>query len=163
MRRALRRPGGVAYDGTEGARTRADLYLGPDGRGNLGSANRLIASRLGRFFVNRIRWIAGARAGPAAVAQTVLTRVALLFVNLANGVFTARHFGAAGRGVQAAIGLWLLIFTYICTLGVPRALRYHGRKNAADAGRLFGAGILPRDRARGARPPTRSLCKPRAY
>ncbi len=102
----------------------------------------MTASGLGTLFLDRVRWIAGAKAGPAAVAQTVLTRVSLLFINLANGIFTARHFGAEGRGVQAAIGLWLVIFTFAFTLGVPSALRYHGRKHQADAERLFGTSIL---------------------
>lgn len=99
-------------------------------------------SRFGGFMADRIRWIAGAKAGPAAVAQSLLTRVFMLFINLATGVFTARHLGADGRGAQAAIGLWLPIFTFVMTFGVPIALCVQGRKHPAETKGLFGAALL---------------------
>ena len=92
--------------------------------------------------LDRLRWIAVARAGSAAVAQNVLTRIFLLFVNLANGIFTARHLGPTGRGEQAAIGLWMPIFIYIFMFGVPSALRYHGRRQEDDSARLYGASLV---------------------
>ena len=99
-------------------------------------------SRMGGLVLDRLRWIAGAKAGPAAVAQSVVTRFFLVFVNLATGVFTARHLGSDGRGEQAAMALWLPIFTYVLTFGVPIALCFQGRKHPEDTNRLFGSALV---------------------
>ncbi|MBD5655126.1 MAG: oligosaccharide flippase family protein [Candidatus Eremiobacteraeota bacterium] len=87
-------------------------------------------------------WIARAKVGPAAVAQTVLARFFILFINLGTSVFTARHFGTEGRGTQAALGLWMPILTYLFMIGLPSGLRFQGRKHQQDQGDLLGASMI---------------------
>ncbi len=92
--------------------------------------------------VGRLRWVAGARTGSAAVVQTILSRILLLGINLINGVYTARHFGPGGRGVQTALGMWPNLLCFVCTLGIPFALRYHARKHQSDQNSLASAALV---------------------
>lgn len=92
--------------------------------------------------VGRLRWIAGAKTGPAAVVQTILTRILLLGINLLNGVYTARHFGPGGRGTQTALGMWPNLLCFIFTLGLPYALRYHARKHQSEQDSLASAALV---------------------
>ncbi len=92
--------------------------------------------------VGRLRWVAGAKTGSAAVVQTILSRIVLLGINLINGVYTARHFGPSGRGVQTALGMWPNLLCFIFTLGIPYALRYHARKHQIEQDSLASAALV---------------------
>jgi O-antigen/teichoic acid export membrane protein len=90
----------------------------------------------------RLRWVAGAKSGSAAVAQTILSRILLLGINMVNGVYTARHFGPSGRGTQTALGMWPNLLCFVFTLGIPFALRYHARKHQEDQDSLASAALV---------------------
>jgi antigen flippase len=92
--------------------------------------------------VGRLRWVAGAKTGSAAVVQTILTRILLLGINMLNGVYTARHFGPGGRGTQTALGMWPNLLCFLFTLGLPYALRYHARKHQSEQDSLASAALV---------------------
>jgi len=90
---------------------------------------------------DRLQWISRASVGSAAVAQTVVARFFILFINLATSIFTARHFGTEGRGTQTALGLWMPILTYVFMIGLPSGLRFQGRKHQDEQPQLLGAAM----------------------
>jgi antigen flippase len=92
--------------------------------------------------IGRLRWVAGAKSGSAAVVQTILSRIVMLGINLINGVYTARHFGPGGRGTQAALGMWPNLICFIFTLGIPLALRYHASKHHSEQNSLASAALV---------------------
>ncbi len=92
--------------------------------------------------IGRLRWVAGAKTGPAAVVQTILTRILMMGINIINGVYTARHFGPSGRGTQTALGMWPNLLCFVFTLGLPLALRYHARKHQTDQNSLVSAALV---------------------
>lgn len=99
-------------------------------------------ARIARFAYGRLRWVASAKSGSAAVVQTILSRIVLLGINVLNGVYTARHFGPSGRGIQTALGMWPQLLCFFLTLGIPFALRYHARKHQDEQDSLASAALV---------------------
>ncbi len=99
-------------------------------------------SHVAGIAAGRLRWVAGAKSGSAAVVQTILGRVLLMGINVINGVYTARHFGPSGRGLLAALGMWPNLLCFVFTLGVPFAIRYHARKHQSDQNSLASAALV---------------------
>ena len=92
--------------------------------------------------VGRTRWLIRGRSTTAAVMQTTVLQVVTLVANLATGVLTARLLAPAGRGELAAINLIPSLLGYLLTLGVPAALLYHLKRDAANTPRLLGAALI---------------------
>jgi O-antigen/teichoic acid export membrane protein len=84
----------------------------------------------------------GSRHGLRAVVQSVGSKVAILGLQAATGILTARALGPAGRGELAAMILWPLFVASITTLGVPSALIYHFRRWPEERARLITSGFL---------------------
>jgi O-antigen/teichoic acid export membrane protein len=89
-----------------------------------------------------MRWVAGAETGTATVAQTLLVRLGMLLINVATGIVTARALAPTGRGELAAIILWPQLLTFLLTLGLPAALRYHLRCSPERTPKLLTAAVL---------------------
>lgn len=67
--------------------------------------------------------------GVKAVAQTVLSRVAIQALNVFTGIMTARMLMPAGRGELAAMTLWSALLAGLTTFGLPTAMIYHIRRS----------------------------------
>jgi O-antigen/teichoic acid export membrane protein len=89
-----------------------------------------------------VRWVVGARTGTATVAQTFLMRVGVLAANVVTGIITARALAPTGRGEVAAIILWPQLLTFVLTLGLPAAVRYHLRCAPERTPQLLTAAML---------------------
>lgn len=74
------------------------------------------------------------RTSAATVAQTVVSRFAVVGLNAVTGILTARLLAPEGRGEFVAIGIWPILVAGLTTLGLPSALVYHGRRNAGKVG-----------------------------
>ncbi|WP_218080020.1 lipopolysaccharide biosynthesis protein [Anthocerotibacter panamensis] len=103
------------------------------------SANRF---RWSHYVGTSTRWLLGGKSGPAATAQTVLTKVLVLGLNVATGVITARELGPDGRGSQAAMLLWPQFLAFAMTLGLPSATLYNLRRHPEDRSSLFAALLI---------------------
>ena len=90
----------------------------------------------------RLRWVAGARSTSAAVANTFVSRSAILLVNFCTGVLVARMLGPSGRGSYAAMALWPAILCGLVSLGIPVALRYRVRREAHASAELFSTSLI---------------------
>jgi O-antigen/teichoic acid export membrane protein len=82
------------------------------------------------------------RHGSRAVAHSILSKVAILGLQAATGILTARVLQPAGRGELAAMILWPLFVASLTTLGLPSSLIYHLRHRTADRERLITNGFL---------------------
>lgn len=89
-----------------------------------------------------LRWLRAAETTSSAIAYTLVSRVAILFINVATGVIIARTLGPAGRGAASAIDLWPLVMCGLLTLGVPVALRYEVRQKREDPEGLFSVALV---------------------
>ena len=76
------------------------------------------------------------KASAATVVQTIASRFAIIGLNVATGILTARLLAPEGRGELAAISLWPVLVAGLTTLGLPTALVYHGRRDPARLGEL---------------------------
>ncbi|MHB1953065.1 MAG: oligosaccharide flippase family protein [Sulfobacillus sp.] len=76
------------------------------------------------------------------MAQTLITNVLILALNLGTGVLTARFLLPKGRGELAAIILWPQFLAYLLTLGVPVSLVYHIKRQPERAGQLVAAALV---------------------
>lgn len=92
--------------------------------------------------VRRLRWVAGARSTSAAVANTFLSRSAILLINFCTGVLVARMLGPGGRGQYSAMALWPAILCGLVTLGIPVALRYRVRREFHNRAELFSTALI---------------------
>jgi O-antigen/teichoic acid export membrane protein len=63
----------------------------------------------------------------------------MLCLNFGTGMVVARALHPAGRGEQAAIALWPILVAGLATLGVPTALNFCSRRDAARTGSLLVA------------------------
>jgi enterobacterial common antigen flippase len=104
------------------------------------------AAREGRSPAQRL-WAAAAallmgRGAGRAAAQTMLVRVVILGMNVVTGIISARLLGAAGRGEQAAIGMWPQLIPMCLTFGLPTALIYSAKRAPQREGRLFAAALM---------------------
>jgi O-antigen/teichoic acid export membrane protein len=82
------------------------------------------------------------RHGLRAVVQSIGSKLAILALQAATGILTARALGPAGRGELAAMILWPLFVASITTLGVPSALIYHFRRWPEERDQLIVNGFL---------------------
>jgi O-antigen/teichoic acid export membrane protein len=81
------------------------------------------------------------RHGFRAVVQSVGAKSAILALQAATGILTARTLGPAGRGELAAMILWPLFVASVTTLGVPSSLIYHLRNRSGAFDRLVASGF----------------------
>jgi O-antigen/teichoic acid export membrane protein len=82
------------------------------------------------------------RQGLRAVVQSIGSKVAILGLQAATGILTARTLGPAGRGELAAMILWPLFVASVTTLGVPSSIIYHFRRSPEHRDRLIANGFL---------------------
>ena len=80
--------------------------------------------------------------GVHAVVQTIASKSAVLGLQAATGILTARILGPAGRGELAAMILWPLFVASVTTLGVPSALIYQLRSSANERNCLATNGFV---------------------
>jgi O-antigen/teichoic acid export membrane protein len=83
----------------------------------------------------------GVRHGARAVVQSIVSKAAILALQAATGVLTARLLGPAGRGELAAMTLWPLFVASVTTLGVPSSLIYYLRHHPEERNRLVANGF----------------------
>jgi len=81
------------------------------------------------------------KASAATVVQTIASRFAIIGLNAATGILTARLLAPEGRGELAAISIWPVLVAGLTTLGLPTALVYHGRRDPARLGELTAAAL----------------------
>ncbi len=94
------------------------------------------------MLTNRVRTLLTSRSGLAAGLQTALANIAILGINAATGVITARILNPTGRGELAAIILWPQFLAFVLTLGLPSALLYSLKRYPARAPQLFSSALL---------------------
>jgi len=82
------------------------------------------------------------RQGLRAVVQSIGSKAAILGLQAATGIVTARTLGPAGRGELAAMILWPLFVASVTTLGVPSSLIYHFRRWPERRDQLVASGFL---------------------
>lgn len=83
--------------------------------------------------------------GKGLINETIKTMVfsmAIIFINMATGMITARMLGPEGRGVLAAVILWPQFLSFATTFGVHSALLYHVKKTPEDEGSLYYGSLL---------------------
>jgi O-antigen/teichoic acid export membrane protein len=79
------------------------------------------------------------------LANTISTMgfsVAILLVNVATGMITARMLGPEGRGDQAAMILWPQFLAFALTFGLHTSLLYHVKKSPEEEGEILYATIF---------------------
>src|SRR5204862_3522182 len=81
------------------------------------------------------------KASAAIVVQTIASRFAVIGLNAATGILTARLLAPEGRGELAAISIWPVLVAGLATLGLPTALVYHGRRDPARLGELTASAL----------------------
>ncbi len=77
-----------------------------------------------------------------AIAQSIMARGAMIGVNAATGILTARALAPQGRGELSAMIMWPVFLANAMTLGIPNALRYNLRRGTITARNLVGASLL---------------------
>ena len=82
------------------------------------------------------------RRGLRAVVQSIGSKAAILGLQAATGILTARTLGPSGRGELAALIVWPLFVASITTLGVPSSLIYHLRRWPEERDKLIANGFL---------------------
>lgn len=82
------------------------------------------------------------KASAATVVQTIASRFAIIGLNAATGILTARLLAPEGRGELAAISIWPALVAGLTTLGLPTALVYHGRRDPARLGALTATALV---------------------
>jgi O-antigen/teichoic acid export membrane protein len=88
-----------------------------------------------------VRALLAGRPALAASLQSLATNLAILAVNVATGLLTARVLGPDGRGRLAAMLLWPQFLAYGLNLGVPRALTFQLRNRPQEEPGLMGAAL----------------------
>jgi O-antigen/teichoic acid export membrane protein len=76
-----------------------------------------------------------------AVMNTTISRLAILFINAATGVITARALKPVGRGELAAMVLWPTFLSFVTTLGIPSSIIYLLRKHSDDEAKNIVNGL----------------------
>ncbi|MGA9937061.1 MAG: oligosaccharide flippase family protein [Candidatus Acidiferrales bacterium] len=77
-----------------------------------------------------------------AVAQSVVTKFAIIGINAATGIITARALLPVGRGELAAMILWPVFLANTLTLGFPSALTFEMKSNPKKSSELLGTALL---------------------
>jgi O-antigen/teichoic acid export membrane protein len=80
--------------------------------------------------------------GIHAIAQSIVARGAMIAVNAATGILTARALAPQGRGELSAMIMWPVFLANAMTLGIPNALRYNLRRGTIAARDLIGAALF---------------------
>lgn len=78
--------------------------------------------------------------GEGMLGSTVMTMAfsaAILLVNVATGMITARLLGPEGRGAQAAMILWPQFLAFATTFGLQMSLLFHVKKSPEEEGELY--------------------------
>jgi O-antigen/teichoic acid export membrane protein len=84
----------------------------------------------------------GARSGASAIAQTMVTNIAVQGANVVSGILTARSLGPGGRGALASIVMWPQFLAFAMTLGIPPASVYWIKRRPDLGSELSGATLL---------------------
>jgi len=82
------------------------------------------------------------KGGTAAIAQSVATKFAIIGINAATGIITARALLPVGRGELAAMILWPVFLANALTLGIPSALTFQLKKHPKRSAELLGAAFV---------------------
>src|SRR5256885_3952979 len=77
-----------------------------------------------------------------AIAQSIVARSAMIGINAATGILTARALAPIGRGELSAMIMWPVFLANAMTLGIPNALRYNLKRGSIAAKNLVGAALL---------------------
>src|SRR4051812_40013919 len=78
----------------------------------------------------------------ASVIKSMVARGALIGINAATGIVTARALKPEGRGELAAMILWPSFLASVMTLGIPSSLIYNVRRDERSAGRYLAAATI---------------------
>jgi O-antigen/teichoic acid export membrane protein len=90
---------------------------------------------------NTLRFLRGT-SGFASVAQTGVTTLLVLALQVVTGIVCARVLGADGRGELAALLLAPQILSFLFTLGLPASLIFNARQRPERAADLVGTALL---------------------
>jgi len=77
-----------------------------------------------------------------AIAHSIVARSAMIGVNAATGIITARALAPLGRGELSAMIMWPVFLANAMTLGIPNALRYNLRRGNIPPKNLVGTAVL---------------------
>ena len=80
--------------------------------------------------------------GLVATFQTILTSVAIMAINLATGILTARYLGPSGRGEQAAMAVWPQLFAFCFSLGMGQTIIYKVKHDPSRASELVVSALI---------------------
>jgi O-antigen/teichoic acid export membrane protein len=80
--------------------------------------------------------------GQRAVLLGMVGKLAIISVNAATGIITARALLPIGRGEQAAMSLWPILLSNATTLGLPAALSFYLKRPGSDRSRLVSAALM---------------------
>ncbi len=80
--------------------------------------------------------------GLHAVLRTVANKFAILLINAATGIITARALKPEGRGELAAMIIWPLFLTFVTTLGIPSSIIYMVKRHPEGQDAHVAAGFL---------------------
>ncbi len=80
-----------------------------------------------------------ARGVGAGMMQTLITQGAVMLVNVATGILTARLLGPTGRGELGAAFLWFLLPAALATVGLQNGIVYETRRRP---GRAAATGVV---------------------
>jgi O-antigen/teichoic acid export membrane protein len=73
--------------------------------------------------------------GLLATLQTMATNTLIIVINLGTGILTARFLGPGGRGEQTAMIVWLQLFAFLFSMGMPQTIIYkvkHDPEHASE-------------------------------
>ena len=90
----------------------------------------------------KVNWLIQGKGSVAATAQTMITMVGILAINVLTGIITARTLGPEGRGEQAALIVWPEFMANVITLGIPSALVYNLRRYPEERSNFFSAAVI---------------------
>ncbi len=68
-----------------------------------------------------------------ATFQTMATNILIIVINLGTGILTARFLGPGGRGEQTAMIVWLQLFAFLFSMGMPQTIIYKVRHDPEHA------------------------------
>lgn len=74
--------------------------------------------------------------------KTMAFSIAILLVNMATGMITARLLGPEGRGMQTAMILWPQFLALAATFGIHTALLYHMKKSPKEESALYYSSLI---------------------
>ena len=89
-----------------------------------------------------LRGVARAERPAFALLQSVGVQVAVLFINLATGVISARLLGPDGRGVFSAVTTWPALLATVATAGLTNAVVFNLRRPNRDRDAVVAASFV---------------------